>query len=279
MPSQNTVINSIESGKETILGMTLAIEQRFGCEPRNDISTTLNTKFNVFPSNLPTADKLVQYFCWGVGGRKNDTDSLTSAQPVLGTNMALYAMRPFRARPLTNDLSSVERANYAMRSIQVIGGVTCALYYLKKIDFSASQVQYTITDPSTGIVTDYNLNPGNLSPTPPTPSSNGVITDVADQISVVLPGTAIITGEEVFESMTVVDGGDTRYANISEMGFVSAAKQTVSAVNSSGQPFSYEEAIMAQLVNQFNWAGTSLLSNNDTFTRNLVFSCRNLILP
>ena len=279
MPTQNTVVNSIESAKETILGLTLAIEQRFGCESRNDIATTLNSKFNVQPTRLPNGEKLVKYFCWGVGGKKNDTDSISSAQPVLGTNMSLYAMRPFRARPLANDLSPTERANYAMRSVQTIGGVTYVLYYLKKINFTSSQVQYTITDPTTHVVSDYTIDPGNLNPTPPVVGSNGVITDVSDQISVVLPAVVTITGEEVFESMNVIDGGDTRYANVSEMGFVSASTESVSATNFSGQPFTYQEAIMAQMVNQFNWVGTSFLSPTDTFERNLSFSTKNLILP
>lgn len=279
MPTQTTVINPLESAKETLLGITIALETRFGCTPRNDINTTLNTKFGVVPTRLPSAPRLTQYFCWGNGGRTNDTNHLSSATPVLGTNMALYSMRPFRAVPLAQDLNSVERANYAMRVVQVHDGVQYALYYLKKIDFTSSQVQYAITDPSSGVVSTYNLDYSDLNPTPPTANSNGVITDVADSIAVVLPGVLTITGQEVFESMNVIDGGDPRYAIVSEIGFVSASAESNSATDVNDNPFTYTEAIMAQMVNQFDWVGMPFLSNLDTWTKTMQFSTKNVIIP
>jgi hypothetical protein len=269
----------MSAAKQTLLGMTLAIESRFGCTPRNDIGTTLNTKFGVLPSRLPANPKIVQYFCRGVGGRYNDsTSGLSSAQPVLGTNMSLYAIRPFRAVPLAADLDSNTRANYAMRVVRSIGGVMYALYYLKKIDFTQSQVQYIRTDPTSGVQTAYNIDYSNLSPTPPQTISNSVITDIADQVSVVLPGTIQITGEEMFESMSVVDGGDTRFNMTSEIGFVSASAESVSTTDINGSPFTYTEAIMAQLTDQYDWVGQPSLSTADTWTRTMNFSTRNLIL-
>jgi hypothetical protein len=274
-----TVVKPLEYSKETLLGMTVAIEQRFGCTPRNDIASTLNTKFGVQASRLPSNAKLVRYFCWGVGGRTNDNNTLSSAQYVLGTNMSLYAIRPFRAVPLASDLTALERANYAMRKVQTIDGVPYVLYYLKKIDFTQSQVQYKRTDPVTGVDTLYDLDYSNLAPTAPVADANGLITDVSDSISVVLPGSMTITGQEVFESMSVIDGGDTRYSIVSELGFVSASTETVSAVNSVGAQFTYSEAILAQMVDQYNWVGQPFLSTNDTFTRTLNFTVRNIILP
>lgn len=279
MPAQNTVINPLQSAKETLLGMTTAIEQRFGCTPRNDIATTLNSKFGLFPTRLPLNPKLVRYFCWGVGGRTNDDQNLSSAQSVLGTNMAPYAIRPFRALPLVQDLTGPEREDYAMRVVQTIDGVQYVLYYLKKIDFTTSQVQYIITDPTSNVVSSYSLDPGNLSPTPPEPNTNGVISDVADSISVVLPGILTITGQEVFESMNVIDGGDSRYSIVSEIGFVSASTESVTAIAANGNPFSYDEAILAQMVDHYTWVGQPFLSNTDTWSRTMQFSTKNLVLP
>ncbi len=273
-----TSIKPLEYAKETILGMTRALEQRFGCQPRYDLATTLNTKFSVFPSRLPAASPLVKYFCWGVGGRTNDTTSLSSAQFVLGTNMALYKMRPFRAVPLEEDLSAEERAKYAMRQVVLISGTRYALYYLKLIDFSESQVQYIRTDPTSGITTSYEIDYANLNPVPPVSDDNGVITDVADSVSVVLPGTLTITGQEVLESMSVMDQGDTRYSIVSEIGFVSASQETVSTTDANNNPFSYQEAILAQLVDQYNWVGQPFLSTSDSWSRTMNFSMRNLIV-
>ena len=272
-----TTIQPLEYAKETILGMTLSLEQRFGCVPRNDLSTTLNSKYNVFPTRTPSNPRLVKYFCWGVGGRMNDSTSLSSAQFVLGTNMALYKPRPFRAVPLEEDLSAVERAKYGMREVTMINGTPYCLYYLKLIDFTQSQVQYTRTDPASGAVAPYELDYSGLTPSPPTADSNGVITDVADSVSVILPGSLTITGQEVLESASVIDGGDTRYAIASEIGFVSASIESVQAVDHAGQPFSYSEAIMAQMVDQYDWVGQPFLSTSDSWTRTMAFSVRNLI--
>lgn len=279
MPTTSpTVIKPLEHAKETLLGMTIALEQRFGCLPHNDINTTLNTKYGVFPTRLPVRPPVTQYFCWGVGGRTNDNDNLSSAQFAMGTNMSLYAMRPFRAVPLEDDLSAEEMANYAMRQVKTIDGVPYCLYYLKKIDFTQSQVQYIRTDPANGTIVSYELDYDNLNPTPPVVDSNGAISDVADMVSVILPGTVTITGQEVLESIAVMDGGDPRYAIASEMGFVSASTESMSAVDFAGRPFSYNEAIMAQMVDQYNWVGQPFLSTVDTWSRTLNFSMRNLII-
>lgn len=275
----STSIKPLEYAKETILGMTIAIEQQFGCTPRNDVGTTLNTKLGVFQSRLPTAPRYTKYFCWGNGGRLNDTDGLSSAQYVAGTNMSLYSLRPFRAMLLANDLSAQERANYAMRVVKTLNGVSYVMYYLKKIDFSDSTVQYVRTDPNNQISTTYELDTAaGLNPTPPATDDNGVITDVADQVSVVLPGVLTVTGEEILEVNGVLDGGDTRYAILSEIGFVSAATETVSATDHTGAAFTYQEAIMAQLVNQYDWVGQPFLSTEDSWSRTMQFSVKNTIV-
>lgn len=275
--SSVTTVQPLELAKETILGMTRSLETRFGCQPRNDLGTTLSTKFGVQANKLPTNPCLVKYFSWGVGGRSNDNTNLSSAEFVSGLNMSLYKPRPFRAVPLEQDLSATERAKYAMRKVQLIGGIQYALYYLKLIDFTQSQVQYIRTDPGTGAQTGYNIDYANLNPVAPVRDSNGVVTDIADQISVVLPGTITLTGQEVLESAAVMDGGDMRYAIASEIGFVSASTESVSATDFKGVPFSYNEAILAQLVDQYNWVGQPFMSTSDSWSRNLAFSIKNLL--
>ena len=273
-----TTIYPIESAKETLLGMTLALEQRFGCTPHNDTGTTLNTKLGFQASVIPTAPKLVTYFCWGNGGSLSDTNNLTSAQPVSGTDMAPYSMRPFRAVPLAQDLSSTDRALYAGRVIENIGGIEYALYYLKLMTFTGGQVEYIYTDPVSGAVSTYALNYSNLNPTPPVANANGIITDVASSISVILPATMTITGEEVFESMSVIDGGDPRKGIVSELGFVSAATQSVSATDVNGNLFSYNEAIMAQMVKHYTMSGYPLPSTSDSMSKAISFSISSLIV-
>lgn len=277
MASSPTSIKPLQYAKETILGMTVALEQRFGCLPRNDKGTTLNTKFGVFQNRNPINPLYTRYFCYGIGGRLNDAGNLASAQPVLGTNMAPYAMRPFRAVPLESALSAEERANYAMRQVREINGVWYELWYLKRVDFGQSNVNYIRTDPVSGAVTTYEIDYSNLSPVAPVADDNGIITDVMDQVSVILPGTLTITGEEILEAISVLDGGDMRNAVVSEIGFVSASTESVSVTDVNNQPFSYDEAIMAQMLEQYNWVGSSFISTSDNWSRSISFTMANRI--
>lgn len=274
-----TSIKPNEYAKEGILGTINALEERFGCTPLNNTATTLNTKFNVLPNQLPPAGvrRFSRWFAWGNNGRQNDSDTLSSARPVLGTNMSPYSMRPFRAVTLEEDLSAPERANYALREVRPINGTMYVLYWLKKIEFSQSQVQLIRTDPVTGNTSTYEINPENLNPTPPVEDDNGIITDVSDQVSVMLPGVISITGKEVLEAVSVLDGGNPSMAVVSEIALVSAAAVNVPAVDVNGNQFTYEEAIFAQMMDHFTMVGTSLSGPGDTLDRTVAFSVKNLI--
>lgn len=275
--SSTTSTKPTESAKETLSGMIDSLEQRFDVTPRNDLNTTLNTKWNILPARVPTKAKKVGYFCIGIGGRSNDGGNLSSAQPVLGTNMAPYTPIPFRAVPLVNDLTAPERANYALRVVKSYNNVPYALYYAKKIELSQDKVQLLRTDPVSQTTTEYQLDPTNLSPTPPVGGSNGVISDIADSVSVVVPATATITGLEVYEAVNVLFGGDPRYAVVSEIGFISASAETATAQDANGTNFNYLELIAAQMVDHYTWIGMPFVSTQDSWSRSLQFSLRNLI--
>jgi hypothetical protein len=86
-----------------------------------------------------------------------------------------------------------------------------------------------------------------------------------------------LTGEEIMEAISVLDGGDMRNAVISEVGFVSASTENVSTSDINGTPFAYDEAIFAQMLNQYNWVGTAFVSSEDVWTRAMSFSMKNQI--
>jgi hypothetical protein len=279
-PSSTTSAKQTENSKQTLLGAELALEQRFGLTPRNDVSTTMNSLMRVFPNQVPAnnANKDVLYFGIGVGGRLADSSTnLVSAQPVLGTNMGLYMPRPFRAVPIETDLSPTERAQYGMRVIETHNGQRYACYYLKRIAFSTLGVSFDRVDPASGNTVPYELNPQNLSPTPPVAGSNGVIVDVADAVAVTVPAVLSVTGEEVLESAAVIDGGDARLAVVSEIGFYSASPEMVQGLDAANNQFPYTEAIMAQLVEHYTFDGFSFRATTDEFRRTIRFSVRNLI--
>jgi len=262
---------------ETLLGMIQSLEQRFGMTPLLDAGTTLNTKYGVFPARNPVNPRYQKYFSIGIGGKINDSATLSSAQLVRGTDMGLYTPRPFRAVQLESDLTPTERAKYALREVRLINGQLYCLYWLKRVEFSLNQVQLLRTDPATGTTTSYEIDHDNLSPVPPLRDSNGIIQEVEDQISVVVPGLVSVTGAEMLEVNGVLDNGDPRMAEITEFGLVSASTESVSVKDSNDVSFSYNEAIFAQLCDHVTFTGYPLHTTRDVWKRTMMFSNRNII--
>lgn len=271
--SARPVINA----KETLLGVISSLQQRFGLAPTYDVSTTLNTKLGIFPNRTPTGQIVLGYFVIGVGGAHPDADGRVSAQYVAGTNMAPYDLLPFRIVLEDQDLSPTERANYALRRVEEHNGERYVAYYAKKIVLTSSVVELVRTDPLTGAVSTYEINPADLSPTPPETDSNGVVVDISDQITAAVPGTITITGAEVLEAISVLHNGDQRWANISEIGFVTGSPEVVDAVDAAQVPFQYTELLYAQMVDHMTSSGQPYPSAENVVTKNLRFSASNVI--
>ena len=141
MTTVTPAVNPNMSAKGTLLGQILAVERLYGCTPRTDLNATLNAKLQIFPNRAPANPPVIGWFCWGNGGKKNDSDGLSSAQVVSGLNLSLYNLMPFRVVPLESDLSSVERANYGLRAVvEGPGGAPYVAYYAKKLVFTESTV-------------------------------------------------------------------------------------------------------------------------------------------
>lgn len=99
-------------------------------------NTSLNEKFDILsrvtvPSGVyPT----LKYWAIGTGGNnviENTTGfSYSEHTPLDG---ALFNHVPFIMRPVTDDLSALEKANYRMRKVEIINDIEYACYYLKII--------------------------------------------------------------------------------------------------------------------------------------------------
>lgn len=247
---------------KTILNSQRRLEGAMDVNQTNDTHTTLNRKYNISPNEVLAAGTVpkIQFFGIGINGYRNISDT-NDAEPhqVLMDNMDLYQPIPIRMRPIENDLTPEERANYRMRVIQSVDGGSdlFACYYLKRLEVLDDAVNFTIKD-SEGVETPYEMDYSKLTPTPPVPSVGGVNQAAQDQITVSVDTRAIITGNEVHEAINYMFGGNLNKARISEIGIYQGQDRTTAATDYLNNTFNYQESIMTQMVFHRTWTGDSV---------------------
>lgn len=230
--------------------------------------TTLNYKYNVFPSELPNAAPKLAYFGMGIRGCKNIDDLNTSAPYIPSAkNLDLFTPIPFRIVPITNDLSAIERSNYRMRVMKTVDNVSYWAYYLKKLTFIDNRAKIIKTDLTTNTETTLSeLDSADLNPVPANTSVEGV-TETTSKISVALTASMQLTGEEVIEAINILYGGNLLKASISELGVYLGNDQTVSMSDGVGGTFSGTESIFTSLGYHYTSQGVPM--NTPTAVRNI----------
>ena len=243
----------------TILGAMNQFQAFADLEFVDDIRTTLNAKYNLFPDRHPTTVPMLRYFGIGIRGYQN-TDGNQGARPFnpKATDMDLYTPIPIRCVPATNDLTQTERQRYRMRVRKTYNGVEYICYYLKTIVWDPNHVELVQKD-TEDVETPYALDPSNLSPEPPTFETGGSIDTNLNRVIVRATGVCEITGAEVMEAVNVIYGADISKARISEMGFYTGCDI---GVDGDEQPVDgngvNKEAIYVQLCKKRCTLGTDL---------------------
>lgn len=242
----------------TLLGSRLGLSQLLpvAYNPLNEF--TLNSYLNIVPNEQPTEMPKLRYFGVGIRGCYNaDDDILASPYNPRRTNMNLFKPIPIRCRPVDEDLTEHERANYRLRQRKVINGEECFLYWLKLINFS-NEIKYKRINPISGKEEDYELDPSNLQPTPVKVSADDTIPETGAQIVAYADATVYVTAEEVLEYITREYRGDTRYARISEVGFYTGVDKVISGLTGQNVAINYTEAINVHLYHHGTWTGDCL---------------------
>ena len=98
----------------------------------------------------------LQYLAIGVGGHfavNNATHGVptTQTKPHKARDTGLYRQIPFACKPLDDDLSLEERAQYRLRKVVDINNVKYAAYFLRHIDLSASSIVQLIVKKVNGV--------------------------------------------------------------------------------------------------------------------------------
>ncbi len=243
----------------TILGAMNQFQAFADLDFVDDVRTTLNAKYNLFPERHPTTVPMLRYFGIGIRGYQN-TDGNQGARPFSpkATDMDLYTPIPIRCVPATNDLTQTERQRYRMRVRTTFNGVEYICYYLKTIIWDPSHVELVQKD-TDDVETPYALDPSNLNPEPPSFETGGSIDTNLNRVIVRATGVCEITGAEVNEAVNVIYGADVSKARISELGFYTGCDI---GVDSNEQPVDgagmNKEAIYVQLCKKRCTLGTDL---------------------
>jgi hypothetical protein len=219
--------------------------------------TTLNEKLGIqsgiYPS--PGVYPSTKYFCIGNKGHTSqigaDGIGLNVAAQHRATDAALFNQIPFVLREVTNDLTTAERANYALRREEQHNGSSYVAYYLRRIDMTGveAEMQYRTNVNGNIVVTPFVPTADNLNPSPVSIPSEGSGTVSGDYVTVTAEIDISLSAWEVAELLNVAEilYGDTSYAIISEIGLCSGLDKAVSVTPSVGAPFNFNEAIGVQI--------------------------------
>lgn len=243
----------------TLLGSQLGLSTLLPLNFDLDYEFTLNNHLQIQPNVAPDSMPRLRYFGVGINGSYNANDqNLISVYNPQRTDMNLYTLIPIRCRPVDEDLSEAERANYRLRTRAMLqDGNEYFLYYLKVLEFTQS-VQFKRIDTATGREEPYELNAANLNPTPVKPATDVVLSSDTAEIVAYCPVTLTVSANEVLEYINVQYSGDTRYARVSEIGFFTGDDKKVQGSSGQGVQITYTEALGVTLYNHMTWQGASL---------------------
>ncbi len=219
--------------------------------------TTLNEKLGIQSGVTPSPGvyPAVSYFCIGNKGHQSqvgaDGIGLNVVAQHRATDAALFNQIPFVLRDVNNDLTTVERAKYALRREETHDGQAYVAYYLRRIDKTSviAEMQYRSNINGEVLVTPFVPTADNLNPTPVEIPSSGSATLAGDYVTVTAEVDVSLTEWEVAELLNVADiiYSDSSYAIISEIGLCSGADKVITVTPSVGTPFNFNEAIGVQI--------------------------------
>lgn len=242
------------------------------------LSTTINSKRNIFPTTGPTAIPAVKYLGMGIKGYYN-LDAQTGSEPYepRASNMDLYLPLPFRVVPENEDLDPVTRELYRMRTVETIDGQRFVFYWLKVATYPTGTISLTQTDLS-GKEIAYTPNPANLSPTPVKAATDPVSNGTLNTGRVSVKCQCEITGAEVLEAFNILYNGNLSTAKVSEFGFYSGEDKVVTAKDHLNQDFTYTEAMYTQLASHRCTTGFDFRTTDAKMIESITWSNGNLLI-
>lgn len=179
-----------------------------------------------------TRDLTMSYIVIGNKGHQvvvDDDDGVTSFPPEERTarGVGLYGMIPFIVRPIANDLSNAERANYRLRKTLDIGGALYVAYYARKFDMTGVALDFitVVTSNGTPQASTLSTTISDLKATPPVIAGSTEGNYV--RVSAVSPLTLSSAEVEELKNACNILWGNERRALISEIGFCTGVDKPI----------------------------------------------------
>lgn len=244
----------METVTRTIYGSALQTAQMLGIPHVIKPNTTVNERLTVLKTAVVPEGVYprVQYFCIGNGGHQlvsgADGIPLTKAVQHRATDASLYKPLPFVLRATNDDLSPLERANYAMRRVETYGGVSYYAYHLRRIPMDTVSVATELRNITDGVTTSVNFiaTSANLAPSPPTINNAGANVLTSDYVTCSARLSISLTEGECTELLNAakIIFGDDNYAIISEIGLCAGADKVILLPDNTN----FKEAIGVQII-------------------------------
>lgn len=229
----------------------------FEMKPFTTLNEFLNIQAGVAPGNNVTPT--VKCIGIGNGGLKPAVNGglwSIQAEDHKASDLGHYNQLPFVLRTLDNDLSTVERARYALRRIETHNNTQYAAYYLRRLEAPTNTALLNVTTVNNGLISSTPFVPtsANLNPSVPAVSNtssntvNGSFLTAANRETQTFSPTDIV---ELLNVATVIYG-DPNYAIISEVSIVSGVDKVVNSPSIGNTTISFNELICAQIVSFIN---------------------------
>lgn len=177
----------------------------------------------------------IGYIVIGIGGHRHLTGAdnglpYTSAIDHTADNSGLYRMTPFAIKPVSNDLTDLQRRRYRLRKTMLIGGELYAAYYARKITVEDSAPELTRTVIANGVATTTPFVPTMNNLRPPSPAL-GVAND-GSSLAVESPLSFEFTLDDIalYKEAAAILYGSEDYAVISEIAVCIGADKVVTQV-------------------------------------------------
>jgi hypothetical protein len=219
----------------------ITILQRYGIDYTVRANSTLNQKFDILPNAVIPSGKypISQFVAVGNGAHSASLGPGPTLFDHVARYKSLYNLLPIVLRELDNDLTPLQRENYALRSIETYGGVDYVAYRLKRISpLSLSPVQeIREIDPDTNeLVTSEVYTPTGPDLSPPTPSAVGSPTTTNQYIGTFLDVEIVFDAFDIteFANACTIIYGNADNAVISEIGIVSGINRTITITEYDG---------------------------------------------
>lgn len=241
----------------TILGSALQSALLLGIRPQILPYSTLNEKFGVLADATLNEGEVphLGYFAIGNGGHRNRTggDGVPYTSPNIhsASDAALYRHLPFVLRPVDNDLTVGERAQYGLRVMETHNNLRYWAYYLKRISLVdvLPVIEHTVVSGDNEISSPYEFTMANLNPKAPELPNDGVITTSGDYLSTSSILKMLFTAKDVLELVEAcrIKYDNEAYAVISEIALVSGVDRMATVAGNGNQSFNMMEVACAQV--------------------------------